>query len=233
MIRKLEDHVIVCGYGRVGKSSAVALSDSQRQVVIVESDPSGVQQALDDGFLVIEGDASQDETLIAAGIPKARAIVITTGEDSLNLFIVLSAKSINSKLFVIARANQSSSEIKFHRAGANRIVSPHAIGGQHMANIIVRPHVTDFFDVVTLKGGEELWIEELNISAGCPIEDQRVGEADIRRKTGVTLVALYRQDVGANIVPDADTRLAAGDQLIVLGTKSQLSALTELINPPE
>lgn len=233
MIKKLVDHVIICGYGRVGKSAAISLRESQRQVVVVDSDPAAVQQALEDGFIALEGDASQDETLLEAGVPKAWGIVITTGEDSLNLFIVLSAKSINSALFVVARANQSTSDIKLRRAGADRVVSPHQIGGQHMANIIIRPHVTDFFDVVTLKGGEELWIEELTVSTGCALDGQSVGQADIRRKTGVTLVALNRQEFKANIVPDADTELKAGDQLIVLGTKSQLSALEELIISPE
>lgn len=232
MVNKLEDHVIICGYGRVGKSAAATLQEGQRQIVIIDSDPANVQQALDAGIISLEGDATQDEILLEAGLPKAWGIVITTGEDSLNLFIVLSARSIKSDLFVVARANQASSVIKLRRAGADRVVSPHQIGGQHMANIIIRPHVTDFFDVVTLKGGEELWIEELIISARCPFDGKSVGEADIRRKTGVTLVALYRQDIGANIVPDADTRLEAGDELILLGTRTQLNKMEALTNPP-
>lgn len=233
MIRKLEEHIIICGYGRVGKSAATSLRESSKQVVIIDSDPAVVQQAIEDGFLALEGDASNDDVLLEAEIQKAWGIIITTGEDSLNLFIVLSAKSINSKLFTVARANQSSSEIKFQRAGADRVVSPHHIGGQHMANIMIRPHVTDFFDVVTLKGGEELWIEELIISAGCPLEGQTVGEADIRRRTGVTLVALHRQNLDANIVPDANTQLHTGDELIVLGTKKQLGDLEALIRPAD
>ena len=232
MVKKMQDHVIICGYGRVGKSAAATLQESQRKIVIIESNPAYVQQALVDGFMAIEGDASQDEILLEAGLQNAWGIVITTGEDSLNLFVVLSARSIKSDLYIVARANQTSSEVKLRRAGADRVVSPHQIGGQHMANIIIRPHVTDFFDVVTLQGGEELWIEELIISAGCPIEGKSVGQADIRRKTGVTLVALYRQDIGANIVPDADTMMEAGDELILLGTRNQLSALEKLTNPP-
>ena len=232
MVKKLEDHVIICGFGRVGKSAAATLQESQRPIVIIDSDPASVQQALEDGLIALEGDASQDGLLLEAGLPKAWGIVVTTGEDSLNLFIVLSARSIKSDLFIVARANQTSSEVKLRRAGANRVVSPHQIGGQHMANIIIRPHVTDFFDMVTLKGGEELWIEELVISAGCPLEGKTVGQVDIRRKTGVTLVALYRQDIGENIVPDADTRMEAGDELILLGTRSQLNTMEALTNPP-
>ena len=232
MVKKLEGHVIICGYGRVGQGAATALQESQRQVVIIDSDPPVVQQALDAGFFALEGDASQDEILLEAGLAKAWGIVITTGEDSLNLFVVLSARSINPDLFIVARANQTSSEVKLRRAGADRVVSPYQIGGKHMANIVIRPHVTDFFDVVTLQGGKELWIEELVLSMGCPLEDQSVGQADIRRKTGVTLVALFRKEIGANIVPDADTKLEAGDELIVLGTRTQLAALEALLNPP-
>ncbi len=232
MVKKLEDHVIICGFGRVGKSAAATLQESQRPIVIIDSDPASVQQALEDGLIGLEGDASQDEILLEAGLPKAWGIVITTGEDSLNLFITLSARNIKSDLFIVARANQTSSEVKLRRAGADRVVSPHQIGGQHMANIIIRPHVTDFFDMVTLQGGEELWIEELVISAGCPLEGKTVGKVDIRRKTGVTLVALYREDIGENIVPDADTRLEAGDQLILLGTRTQLNTMQALTLPP-
>jgi voltage-gated potassium channel len=232
MVKKLEDHIIICGFGRVGKSTATALQESHLQVAIIDSDPAAVHQAHEVGFIALEGDASQDEILLEAGLLKAQSIIITTGEDSLNLFIVLSARSINSDLFIIARANQASSDIKLRRAGADRVVSPYKIGGQHMANIVTRPHVTDFFDVVTLKGGEELWIEELIISEGCSIEGQSVGQANIRRITGVTIVALFRQEFGANIVPDANTELEVGDQLIVLGTRTQLSALEKLIDPP-
>jgi len=228
MVKKLRDHVVICGYGRVGMSAAAALRDSQRQIVVIDSDPARILQALETGLVALEGDASQDEILHEAGLAEAWGIVVTAGQDSLNLFIVLSARTINPNLFIVARANQASNEVKLRRAGADRVVSPYQIGGQHMANIVIRPHVTDFFDVVTLKGGEELWIEELVISEACPLDGRSVGEADIRRQTGVTLVALFRQKVGANIVPDAETQLEAGDELIVLGTREQLAVLQTL-----
>jgi len=231
MAKKYRDHVVICGYGRVGMSAAAALVDSQRQIVIIDSDPARVLRALEAGLVALEGDASQDDILHEAGLAEAWGIIVTTGEDSLNLFIVLSARSIKSDLFIIARANDVINEVKLQRAGANRVVLPHLIGGQHMANIVIRPHVTDFFDVVTLKSGEELWIEELVISESCPLDGRSVGEADIRRQTGVTLVALYRQKAEGNIVPDADTRLEAKDELIVLGTRDQLAALEVLTNP--
>lgn len=231
MVKKFKDHVVICGYGRVGMSAAAALRDSQRQIVIIDSDPAMVLQAHEAGLVALEGDASQDEILHEALLAEAWGIIVTTGQDSLNLFIVLSARSIKSDLFIIARANEVNNEVKLQRAGANRVVSPHLIGGQHMANIVIRPHVTDFFDVVTLKGGEELWIEELVISEGCPLDGRSVGELNIRRQTGVTLIALNRQEAEGSIVPDANTRLEAKDELIILGTRDQLATLDALTNP--
>ncbi|MDX1412832.1 MAG: potassium channel protein [Candidatus Promineifilaceae bacterium] len=228
MIKKLNNHVVICGYGRVGKGTAKTLRNSRQEVVVIESDQDRVSQAQDDGLIVLEGDASQDEVLHDAGLSKANSIIVTTGEDSLNLFIVLSARTINPDLLIVARANNVANEVKLRRAGADRVVSPYLIGGQHMANIVVRPHVTDFFDVVTLKDGEEIWIEELRIHPGSYLAGSSVGEADIRRKTGVTLIALYRQQEGGNTVPNAETRLEAGDQLLVLGTRVQLAALDKL-----
>ncbi|NCF68866.1 MAG: potassium channel protein, partial [Chloroflexi bacterium] len=128
MPKKFKDHVIICGYGRVGRSTARALQDSQRQIVIIDSDPARIVQALEAGFVALEGDASQDELLHESGLAQAWGIIVTTGQDSLNLFIVLSARTINPELFIIARANQANNEVKLQRAGANRVVSPYQIG---------------------------------------------------------------------------------------------------------
>jgi voltage-gated potassium channel len=232
MVKKLSDHVIVCGYGQVGSSAATTLCESGRQVVIIDGNTERIRSALETDMAAIEGDATQDETLVEAGVARAESIIVTTGDDSLNLFIVLSSRSLNPDLYIIARANQAINAEKLRRAGANRVVSPYEIGGKHMANIVIRPHVTDFFDVVTLSGGEEIWVEEQTLGPNSTIIDQSVVEADVRRKTGVTLVAIYRPRRDVNIVPDAATRLEIGDKLIVLGTRDQLAALEELTLPP-
>lgn len=227
-IGRMRSHVIVCGYGRVGKSAAASLKDSKRDVVIIESDVARTEEAMHDGFTIVEGDATRDEVLRDAGIDRAWGVIVTSGNDSVNLFIVLSARSMNADLYIVARSVDVENEPKMRRAGADRVVSPYQIGGKHMANIIVRPHVTDFFDVVTLDGGIELWVEEVGISASSVLVGKTVGDADVRRRTGVTLVALLRHTGGAAVMPDASTRLEAGDNLIVLGTREQLAALEEL-----
>ena len=229
MVKKMKDHVIICGYGQVGSSAALTLKESGRQVVVIDHKSDGVSAAQDEDLLAIEGDATQDDVLKEAGIERAGSIIVSTGDDSLNLFIVLSARSLNPDLYIIARANQAANSEKLRRAGANRIVSPYHIGGQHMANIVIRPHVTDFFDVVTLSGGEEIWVEEQTLAPGCSLIGQSVVESDLRRRTGVTLVAIYRPESGNNIVPDSNTRYMEGDKLIVLGTRDQLASLEKLM----
>jgi voltage-gated potassium channel len=226
-IDKLRDHVIVCGYGRVGKSAALTLRDGKRPVVVIDNSEERIESAQAEGFTVLHADSTRDEALIRAGIERALGMVICLGDDSRNLFIVLSARALNPNLYIVARTIEATNEQKMIRAGANRVVSPYKIGGKHMANILIRPHVTDFLDVVTLDGGIELWLEELIIQPESILAGQTVGNADIRRRTGVTMVALLRHG-GGMVMPDANTTLQAGDELIVLGTREQLANLEEL-----
>lgn len=224
----IRDHIIVCGYGRVGASAIGSLEHSvQRRVIVVERDEEGAEAAEAAGYTVLQGDATDDETLLDAGIERAWGILVCTGDDSINLFIVLSARALKSDLFIVARSTEAN-EAKMRRAGANRVVSPHQIGGRHMANIVIRPHVTDFLDVVTLDGGLELWMEELVIEDGSALAGRTVGEADIRKQTGVSLIALLRHATRKTVTPMAETRLEAGDELILLGTREQLARLEQL-----
>ncbi len=224
-VKKMKDHVIICGYGQVGSSAAATLQENGREIVVIDADAKRVTAAHDLELVAIHGDATQDETLLLAGVDRARSIIVSIGDDSLNLFVVLSARAINPDLYIISRANDSVNNEKLRRAGANRVVSPYEIGGQHMANIVIRPHVTDFFDVVTLPGGEEIWVEEQTIESTSSLVGKSVVESDVRRQTGVTLVAIYRPESAMNIIPDSNTKLAVGDKLIVLGTRDQLSKL--------
>ena len=225
-IDSLDNHVIVCGYGRVGQSAVASLQNSKRKVVVVESnlEKAAVLEELNLTYLL--GDATKDEVLQQAGIDRAWGMLVCTGDDSRNLFIVLSARALNAKLYIVTRSINAENERKMRRAGANRVVSPYQIGGQHMANIMIRPHVTDFFDVVTLDGGIELWVEELVIGETSALIGKTVGEANIRQETGVTVIAMLRETTSS--IPDAHTRLQAGDELIVLGTREQLTRLEKL-----
>ena len=227
-INKLENHYIICGFGRVGHSAYNSLKEAKSRVVVIERDTEVAELPLGLGLTVVTGDATRDETLKQAGIERAQGLMVCGGNDSDNLFIVLSARTLNPNLFIVARSVDSENEGKMKRAGADKVVSPYHIGGRHMANLLSRPHVTDFLDVVTLDSGLELWLEDLHIDDDSVLVGQTVIEADLRRKTGTILVALLRGDDRKTFIPDENTRLQPDDELIVLGTREQLLRLEEL-----
>ena len=189
-VSELEGHFIICGLGRVGLSTAEALRDSKRPFVVIEKDIDPAILGDYPDMFVIDGDATDDDVLIQAGIEHASSIIVTAGDDSINLFVVLSARSLNPGLFIIARSVTSGNEPKMRLAGADRVISPYRIGGRHMANIALRPHVTDFFEIATLDDGVEVWVEELVLHDNSTLLGKTVGEIDVRRRFGVTLVAL-------------------------------------------
>lgn len=229
-IEKMSEHTIVCGAGRVGRTAAGTLQEMGQKFVIIDSDPDVVEEMLEGGLIALEGDSTRDETLQAAGIERAAGILVCTGDDSDNLFIVLSARSLNPDLLIVTRSIDPASESKMRRAGADRVISPYQIGGRQMANVVVRPFVAEFMDHVTLDTGLELWLEEVAIGENSPIAGKTVVETDMRRRTGVTLVALLRGEEQVMVTPDENTRFAPGDELIVLGTRKQLSDLEEMVN---
>jgi voltage-gated potassium channel len=227
MIRNLQDHIIVCGYGRVGRSALNMLRESSDNVVVIDQDEALASEVRERGIAAVWGDATRDDTLREAGIERASGLIASAGDDADNLFIVLSARTLNPELHIVARTVNPENEAKMQRAGADRVVSPYQIGGRQMANILSRPNVTEFLDFVTLDSGLELWLEELRIGPDSPLAGQTVVEANLRRKTGATLVALLRSSSGATLTPDESTRLEAGDELIVLGTRDQLARLED------
>jgi voltage-gated potassium channel len=226
-IELMSDHVIVIGYGRVGRSTVDMLQDSAKEVALVEKDGITVQEATDKGITVIQGDAADDHVLQEAGIERARTLLICTGDTTTNLFVVLSARVLNPNLRIIARSD-AGSEAKMRLAGADRVVSPYHTGGKYMANIALRPHVIDFLDVVTLEGGLELWLEDLTIDDGSSLVGQTVGQANIRQNLGVTIVAILQSESNQMITPSSSTRLEAGDRVIIFGSRAQLTELEAL-----
>lgn len=229
MISGMKNHIIICGAGRVGRTAAETLQEIGRQFVIIEPDFEVVESLREEGWTAMVGDSTRDETLLEAGIERAAGILVSTGSDSENLFIVLSARALNPDLLIVARSVDASSEAKMRRAGADKVISPYKIGGRQMANLILRPNVAEFMDHVTLNTGLELWLEEIAIGDSSPVAGLTVVEADMRRQTGVTLVALLRGNDRIMVTPDENTRFEVGDQLIALGTRNQLKALEDML----
>jgi voltage-gated potassium channel len=229
MLRNTEDHIIVCGYGRVGRSATETLQDGANTVVVIDRDATLISNMREQGIAAVWGDATSDDTLREAGIERASGLMACVGNDADNLFIVLSARTLNPKLHIVARTMNPETEAKMHRAGADRVVSPYKMGGRQMASILTRPNVTEFLDFVTLDSGLELWLEELRIQSDSPLSGRTVVEADLRKATGATLVALLRSSTGTTLTPEGSTRLEGGDVLIVLGTREQLTLLEAMV----
>ena len=230
-IEELTEHTIICGLGRVGWSTATTLQQMGKPVLIIDTDEEELLEAEKLGFEWVSGDATEDATLKEAGIERAAGVVAATGKDPDNLVIVLSARALNPDLFIVSRSTLPENESKMLRAGADRVVSPYRMGGQHMANLMIRPQIVEFLNNVTVNGGQELWMEEISIRAGSQLEGQTVVDANIRRQTGVNLIALRPHSTEMMRIPDEEMELAVDDTLIVLGTRGQLASLEKLVNP--
>jgi voltage-gated potassium channel len=221
-ITRMSGHVIVCGYGRVGRSIADYVSRSGRDVVIVDRD---AQRVLDAGQPVVVGDATEDRVLCDAGIQRASVLVSALTTDADNLFVTLSGRSLRPDLFIVARARGEDSEDKLTRAGADRVVNPQSIGGKRMAAFVLQPHVAEFLDVVMHDGSLEFRLEEVAVSGGSSLAGASLRDAHIRDRTGALILAMRDDDGRFTTNPSPETVLEAGQILIAIGTEAQLKAL--------
>jgi voltage-gated potassium channel len=227
-IGELSGHLIVAGMGRVGRQAALELH--QAGALFVAVDPSGpaIAHAAEHGYLTLMGDATEDEVLQRAGITRARGLIVTTANDATNMYVVLSARVLNPDLYIVSRAADEAGVTKLARAGANRAVSPYAIGGHRLAHLMLSPAVVDFFETALRRGTDALNIEDLAIPADSPSLGQSLDTLDIRRVTGATVLAVLR-DGNPVVSPPGEMALAAGDHLLALGTGDQLRRLEKLI----
>lgn len=227
-VQQVSDHFIVCGYGRMGTQIASEFRRAGCQLVIIDRDPDAVDAAREADFLVIQGDAGDDKTLNEAGIDRARGIVCSLEDDAMNLMITLSARALNEKLFIVARANVEHTESKLVTAGANRVLWPYGLSGRRMAQMALRPNVVEFLELVMHDEDLELWMEEFAVAFGSSLAGTAIGPARIREKTGATIVAIRQRTGKLHVGPAPSTVLNAGDIAIALGTRSQLNDLRKL-----
>jgi voltage-gated potassium channel len=225
-IARMSGHVIVCGFGRVGRNLAQYVSGAGREIVVVENDVARAAAAEGLGH-VVRGDATTDEVLKEAGIERARVLVSALNTDAANLFVTLTARSLRSDLFIVARARVESSEAKLTQAGADRVVNPQGIGGARMAAFVLQPHVAEFLDVVMHDGSLEFRLEEVPLTSGSPLAGQSLRDAHIRDSTGALILALRDSGGGFTTNPSPETQLCAGQILIAIGTDAQLRALAQ------
>lgn len=229
-VDNLEDHYIVCGYGRVGESVARHFAAHRARFVVIDNDTVSLARAESDGFLTVEGDATSDEALETAGIKKAKGLVAAVGSDAGNIFVTLSARVLNPWLLIVARASSEDTVSKLKRAGADRVVSPYGIGGKQMAALLLKPLVSDYLDVVAGGGALEFRVEELQLTAGCCAVGQSIKDMSVRERTGSTILAVRRGGTGAfDTHPSPDTLLDSGDTIIAIGTPAEIVSLEELV----
>ena len=227
-INSIEGHVIIAGLGRVGRQAAKELSSAGTPFVVIDPQPEVQRLAQDEGYLMLVGDASDDGVLESAQIDKARGLIVTTGDDASNVYIVLSARVLNPGLFIISRAVEEASIPKLMRAGADRAMSPYAIGGRRLAHLILSPAVIDFFDSVISRDELSLSLEGVQVVEGGPAVGRCLADLALGDRTGAhVLVILRGTEVLAN--PSDAMILESGDRLLALGTSEQLKRLEEVI----
>lgn len=223
-INRMNNHVVVCGWGRVGREVAQFLANAGREVIVIDRDPN----RLDDcSHASVCGDVTDDEVLYRAGIGRASALVAALDTDADNLYVTVASKSMRPDLQVIARARSESSEPKLVRAGADRVVNPQQLGGDRMASFVTQPHVVDFVDVVMHDGTLKFRLGELAVSSDSTLAGDSLRSAHLRDRTGALVLAIRRPDGTFVTNPSPENAIRAGDVLISVGTDEQLGALAE------
>lgn len=229
-IRSLRNHYIICGYGKVGKVVANELKSRNIPLLVIERDP-GLREILEKNeHPYIIADATVEDVLVEAGIERAKGIVALLSTDADNLFITMTAKALNPNLFVLARAEEEHTYNKLLRVGANRVVMPHVIGGQKLANLIIKPAVVEFLELTVYNKEIELEIEEVMVKKGSPLSALTLEKSGIRQQTNVIIVAIRKKEGQMIFNPSSGTIIGEGDILIALGQREGLKKLEMLLN---
>ncbi|SHK81394.1 voltage-gated potassium channel [Maribacter aquivivus] len=229
-IANLNQHVIVCGFGRNGMQAAERLKAYKRPFVVIEKDKEVIERYEED-VLFIEGDANDDDVLLEAGIERSKYLIATLPDDAANLFVVLSARQMKKNLFIISRASLVNSQKKLILAGANKVIMPDKIGGDHMASLVVMPDLITFMDKLSMEGEHTTNLEEVAIEDFAnQIDCNSLRDLDLRRKTGCTIIGYISPDGEYTINPEADMKLQPKSKVIVLGRPEQIKKLNEMFN---
>ncbi|MGE5125740.1 MAG: potassium channel family protein [Betaproteobacteria bacterium] len=227
-LEKLSGHLVICGFGRMGRLVAEEFSSAGLDFVVIDREPKALE-----GFelahgIPLVGDATADDVLRRAGVARARALVTAAASDADNLFVTLSARLLSDDLVIVARAEGEGAEVKLRRAGANRVVSPYNIGGHRVAQAVLRPNAMDFIELATRSGHLELQIEEIEIRPASPLVGRSIKASPIRSELGIIIVAIKKPGAKMQFNPAPESLLEAGDLLITLGHRQQLDRLESM-----
>jgi voltage-gated potassium channel len=225
-IARMTGHVIVCGWGRVGREVARFLVNAGRQVVVIDRNLDRIETV---PHPTVQGDVTDDETLIGAGIERAGTLVAALDTDGDNLYVTVSARALRPNLQIIARARSNASEPKLLRAGADRVVNPQRLGGDRMAAFVTQPHVVDFVDVVMHDGSLEFRLEEVTVPLKSPLDHGTLRSTQLHDRTGALVLAVRHPDGSFVTNPSVTMPIGPGDVLISVGTAAQLDALSRFV----
>jgi voltage-gated potassium channel len=228
-LKSMENHIIVCGYGRNGKQAAHRLQNYNRELIIIEKNQQVIDDALLDGEHFYRGNANEDEVLINVGIERASTLITALPEDADNLFVVLSARQLNKNLKIISRASEESSYQKLKLAGADNVILPDKIGGQHMASLVVSPDLIEFWDNLSYGGSEGVNLEQISFEQ--MFDGQRnctIIDLNLRKKTGCTIIGYKAPDGNYTVNPDPKLQLLPGSKIIVVGNAQQIAKLQKV-----
>jgi voltage-gated potassium channel len=229
MINKLQDHIIVCGFGRVGRGAAHELQRAGVPFLVVDKNEDRVEWAMRDGMLGVLADATDDETLKQAGVLRAKGLIATLQSDADNLFMILSAKALKPTLQVSARIASEQSEKKMRLAGADHVFAPYDMTGNRMAQAMLKPHVFQFIDFTTKNMGLDVGIEQFSVPASSEFASKSLSDSRIRSELGVIVLAIRKLDGRMLFNPPADAAIEAGDYLIVMGEAANLQKLEQML----
>jgi voltage-gated potassium channel len=227
MIDKLQNHFIICGFGRVGRNAAQELQRAGVPFLVMDRNEERVEKAIHAGMLAVLADSTRDESLREAGVAKARGLIAALATDADNLFVILSAKNMNPKLAVVTRAAEEEAEAKLRRAGADTVFAPYTMAGLRLAQALLRPHVAQFLDFTTQNMGLNVAIEQVQVAPQTEFVGKTLREMQIRRDLGIIVLAIRKSDGAMVFNPPAETEICSGDFLIVMGEQPNLQALED------
>jgi len=231
-VKQMQNHVVVCGYGRNGSQAVKKLSAHNQDFVVIDNDPKSIEKLRKSGnILFVNGNATLDETLEDAGISKAKALISCLSSDADNLYVVLSARQKNKDLTIISRASFDESYNKLKIAGANNVIMPDKLGGAHMASLVTTPDVVEFLDNIALEGDAEINLDEITFEElPLDLHNKTIRDINIKYNTGCNIIG-YKNSEGKYIVnPNADTPLLPNSKLFVLGSTEQINHLYSILN---
>jgi len=232
-VKKLNNHFILCGFGRMGQAIAKELSAAGKDFVVIEKEVDRALDIIHDDLIFIEGDATQDEVLHQAGIEKATTLIGVLKDDQDNLFLTLSARSLNNKLYILTRATIPGSIPKMKRAGADKVINPYEAAGTKLARQAMAPGVVDFIELILNRGNLDLALETITIQATSQVEGKSIIDLEVRKNFNIIITAVEQTNGEANFNPDPNYKFKADDKLIALGTVENLVAFEKLCETPK